>query len=467
MVTVILDPRSWATAQFADCSLGDERRNKRLVILAMQMAARPDGSTPDQTETWAQCKAAYRLFDEEDVSFHEIIAPHCRQTKAAGPVGSVKLLINDTTELDFGRHRKITGLGPTGNGGGLGFFLHSCLMIDAATRQIDGLAGQQVFYRKPKSSSKTHKNSRRRSSKRESIVWGQLVDQVGAPSPGMKWIHVCDRGADDFEVFCRALRQGCGFVIRAARLNRKVLDSAGKKMCVDELSRELPVRGVRKIHVKADRRSPARTAVVELRYGTVDVPFPRVLTPWLKKYAAREPLRLGIVELREPSPPKGVAPLRWVLYTSDLINTLGEAETAIFYYEQRPTIEDYHKALKTGCRAEHRQYATAPRLERVIGVSSILAVRLLQLKTAARHTPDRPAHEVAPARWVDVLKRERRIPPSHVMTIREFIRQLAGLGGHLGRKGDGEPGWITLWRGVEKLLLILRGADAERRRKCG
>ena len=178
-------------------------------------------------------------------------------------------------------------------------------------------------------------------------------------------------------------------------------------------------------------------------------------------------MRLGIVELREPSPPKGVAPLRWVLYTSDLINTPGEAETAIIYYEQRPTIEDYHKALKTGCRAEHRQYATAPRLERVIGVSCILAVRLLQLMTAARHTPDRPAHEVAPARWVDVLKRERRIPPSHVMTIREFIRQLAGLGGHLGRQSDGEPGWITLWRSVEKLLLILRGADAERRRKCG
>ena len=61
----------------------------------------------------------------------------------------------------------------------------------------------------------------------------------------------------------------------------------------------------------------------------------------------------------------------------------------------------------------------------------------------------------------------RRKAASHVMTIREFMRELAGLGGHLGRKGDGEPGWITIWRGLEKLLLILRGADAERRRKCG
>jgi len=52
------------------------------------------------------------------------------------------------------------------------------------------------------------------------------------------------------------------------------------------------------------------------------------------------------------------------------------------------------------------------------------------------------------------------------MTIREFLRAVAGLGGHLGRKCDGEPGWITLWRGFEKLMLIARGADAQRR-KCG
>ncbi|MCA8995293.1 MAG: hypothetical protein KDA88_25195 [Planctomycetaceae bacterium] len=45
------------------------------------------------------------------------------------------------------------------------------------------------------------------------------------------------------------------------------------------------------------------------------------------------------------------------------------------------------------------------------------------------------------------------------MTISQFVRHLAGLGGHLGRKCDGRPGWITLWRGLEKLLLILRGTD--------
>src|SRR5258708_18001474 len=117
MVAVILDPQSWSAAQFSDCILGDARRNQRLIKVAMQMAARPDGSTPDQTESWADCKAAYRLFSEEDVSFEELVAPHCRQTRAVGPAGSVKLLINDTAVMEFCRHRSDTRLGPTGNSG--------------------------------------------------------------------------------------------------------------------------------------------------------------------------------------------------------------------------------------------------------------------------------------------------------------------------------------------------------------
>ena len=81
MGAVIWDPETWALQEFNDCSLGDRRRNKRLMKLAVQVAARPDGSTPDQTESWGDLKAAYRLFDAEDVSFQALVAPHCRRTR--------------------------------------------------------------------------------------------------------------------------------------------------------------------------------------------------------------------------------------------------------------------------------------------------------------------------------------------------------------------------------------------------
>jgi len=467
MPAIFLDPQAWAVQQFGQCILGDQRRNKRLVKFAMQIAARPDGSTPDQTESWADCKAAYRLFDQDDLTFDVLVAPHFDYTRRCSARGGVQLLIHDTTEIDFGHHRKVDGLGPTGNGSGRGFFLHSSLMFDPVSRQIEGLAGQKAFYRKPKPAKKVHKNSRRRSKQRESLIWGKLIDEIGAPPEGTKWIHVCDRGADDFEVFHRALRQKCSFVIRAAKLNRLIIVPGNRQVKLQDYLLELPVRGTHTIVVRASKKSPARTATVELRYGKIGLPRPRVTTEWIRQNTSKTPLLASVVELREAHPPKGVTPLHWVLYTPEAVDSPTDAGLIIGYYEQRPLIEEYHKALKTGCHVQERQYATAARLERVTAVLSILAIRLLQIKTIARDTPERPAHEVAPARWVEILQRVRKKKTAGVMTIHEFVRQLAGLGGHLGRKGDGQPGWITLWRGLEKLLLILRGADAVRHTKCG
>ena len=42
---------------------------------------------------------------------------------------------------------------------------------------------------------------------------------------------------------------------------------------------------------------------------------------------------------------------------------------------------------------------------------------------------------------------------------------MAKLGGFLGRKGDGNPGWITIWRGWEKLSNLVRGISLARRLK--
>jgi hypothetical protein len=121
--------------------------------------------------------------------------------------------------------------------------------------------------------------------------------------------------------------------------------------------------------------------------------------------------------------------------------------------------------LKTGCRLEERQYQTSHRLEAVTGMLSILAVRLLQWRTTARRTPDRPAAEVVPRRWLEMLRAVQKGRHAAIATVYEFYRALARLGGFLGRKCDGEPGWQTLWQGFDKLHLLLRGAEAMKR-KC-
>ncbi|MEZ6108593.1 MAG: hypothetical protein R3B96_21535 [Pirellulaceae bacterium] len=52
---------------------------------------------------------------------------------------------------------------------------------------------------------------------------GTVIDQIGSPPEQATYIHVCDRGADNFEVYCHLLQHHCDWVIRASKMSRTVL----------------------------------------------------------------------------------------------------------------------------------------------------------------------------------------------------------------------------------------------------
>lgn len=458
MSFVILDVAQWAEAQFGSCQLGDARRTRRAVAAAVQFATSPDASTPQQIEAWSDLKAAYRLFGQESVTFRSLAEPHWRQTRASAT--GVCLLICDTTETNFGmrRHAQSANLGPTGNGKGRGFLLHSSLMLQAETREVIGLAGQELFYRKTTNCAK--ENSYRRSQRaRESEVWGRVIDLVGPPAAGVKYLHVCDRGADNLEVFYHCLEQQCGWVIRASHLERIIQNPDGRRIHLHRWLASQPVLGTYELSVRETPRAEARIAKLEVRAAPVTLVMPQRKTPYLRQ-GNKQPITEWVVEAREINPPRNATAVHWVLHTSEKVGTFEAAWRVLEYYESRWSIEEFHKCLKTGCNLESRLYTQAHSLEAVTGLFSILAVRLLQLKGVARQRPEIPAERVVPRSWLTMLRALRKPP---IKTARDFFRHLAGLGGFLMRKGDGEPGWITIWRGLTKLLLCLRGARAARR----
>ncbi len=465
MAIVTLGVDAWAEQQFGDCDLGDRRRTRRLVKFASQAAEKPDASTPRQTEVWSDLKAAYRLFDQDEVTFSAITAPHQKLTRSQRDDG-VWLILNDTTELNFGFLREIEGIGRVGSDEGRGFFLHSALAVRASDRELVGVAAQELDTRPQKKVKRVSSHARKKKSQRETDVWGRVIDQVGSPPEGVRLLHVCDRGADNFDVYCHRITQRAGWVIRAAQLQRQVRDESGGALSLDRLIRRAPCLGTYEVTVSANQNQPARTARMEVRAAALSMPRPKAGVSRYARDTGLKSIAMWVVEAREVSPvPKGAEPLRWVLLTSEDAASFDHAWKIIEHYEQRPLIEEYHKCLKTGCQVEARQYQTAQRLEAVIGLTAVLAVRLLQLKHAARTEPDRPAHDVVPARWIDGLRRVLR-RPRPLNTIREFFRALASLGGFLCRKCDGEPGWQTIWRGLDTLLQCLRGLDA-RPKKCG
>lgn len=451
----ISDPREWADAQFRDVDLGDTGRTERLVKLAGQMANNPSGSFPDACECWADVKAAYRLFDEEDVTFGAVATAHWERTRRVAP--GRYLIINDTTEVDWGRKRQIEGLKPIGNGTGRGFLLHSALMVAAETEEVVGLAGQGIYYRQevPKGESRTERLARRR----ESDVWRDVIDRVGRLPEGVKAIHVLDRGGDDFEVFCHMLDQASDGVVRAKNLNRKMLDPSGRETTVKAYLATLPVSGSFELPLRARPDQPARTAKLVVSFGALSLMPPKLKSPELKRRQP-QPIPMRVVWVREVDARPGVAPIDWVLYTSLAVQSFEDALQVVRYYDKRWLIEEFHKALKTGCQVQKRQLKISDRLEPMVALLSVVAVRLVQLKGVARAEPDRPVAEVVPKRYVALLERAKgKGRRRWIKTVGQFFRTLAKLGGFLGRKGDGEPGWITIWRGWDKLELMLRGAE--------
>jgi hypothetical protein len=365
--------------------------------------------------------------------------------------------------VDFGVQRKIKGMKPVGNGHGQGFLLHSALMVRPDDGGVIGMAGQVIYYREPVPKGETNRQRLQRK-ERESRIWGQVIDQVGPPAAKVRYTHVLDRGADNFEVYCHLVIQKDDWVVRAAQLTRVVKCPQGEKMQLQKYLQGLPVAGTYELAIPARHGEKARTAKVEVRFGSLIVPRPRECSPFVRECGIRE-IPMHVVEVLEPDPPAGVEALHWVLLTSHEVQTFEKAWIVIGYYERRPIIEEYHKGLKTGCRLQERQYRTSGRLEAVTAMQSILAVRLLQMRTMARTDPQHPAEEVIPRRWVEMLRSVRKGCHRAIATVYEFYRALAGLGGFLGRKCDGEPGWQTLWHGFEKLLMFLRGAEAIKQ-KC-
>lgn len=456
-----LEPEVWSELQFGACRLGDERRTRRLVRYACQMAQKPDASTPRQTENWADCKAAYRLFEQEAVTFEAVTAVHYRQTLDS--LSGTYLVISDTTEVDYGYQSPRAGLGRLTAKHRRGFFLHSALVVDADEGQVMGVGAQELFTRSPQKQARVHRVAgRKRPSEAE--VWGRVIDRIQPTDRGVKLIHVCDRGADNFDVFAHLHVKNDSWVIRAAQLTRKVHQSDGTVAKLNQVLDRARVLGTYQVYIAANRKQKARWAAVEVRAASVGLLRPREgSTGFVMDRQLRE-IDTNVVEVREVDPPQGSQPIRWVLYTREGVADFSAAVRIIEYYERRSGVEEYHKCLKTGLQVERRQYQSGDRLEPVIGVACVQAARLLQLKEVARTAPDTPARRLVPPEWLEVLRKILKRPrPTH--TVREFVRALAGLGGFLGRKSDGEPGWQTIWRGLDTLLLAIRGYQAGL--KCG
>lgn len=466
MSTALLSPGQWAQSEFGFAQLGDQRRNKRLVNIAEHLAAQPGGALPQAFPDWAELKAAYRFFGQNGVTFERVLAPHLERTRQRCRAPGEYLLIEDTTVLDYSLHWAAQDLGVIGDGTQRGFELHSALAVRLESWTLEqrpegmvlGLFEQQC--RRPRPAPEGETRAQRLRRPRKSQSWAAAFGPAGRPPTGSRWIYVADRESDIYEALQSCQQHGVDLVVRACQ-DRRLANETGHLLAAVA---QAAVLGQSAVELRARVGQAARTAIVELRSRRVNLDQPQ-------RPGGRLPSlgELGVIEVREVSTPEGVQePLRWILLTSLPCATKAQVQRIVGCYTARWWIEEYHKALKSGTGVETSQLERADRLEPLIAVLAVVAVRLLSTKLLARSRPQtfEAASSLGP-QLLALLEKKRGRPPDGWCN-RNLIRAIAHIGGFIGRKRDGEPGWQTIWRGWQRLIWMCEGAILmESEKSCG
>lgn len=426
----------WIYDQFSRIDVSDARLQKRAVDIAIGCAEHPEESLAGRFDDWADLKATYRFFSHPNITHQVLQQPHYHLVlEKARFSEELVLFIQDGSELLFNSHPWTHGLGPTADSNGNGLMFHSCLVAkyhESEETEILGLGYQEAWVRPEEKSAKDSK---------ESKVWLRTLEQMGRPQEN--WVSVGDRANDIYDFLHNANRLGWKYVVRA-RHDRKV-EIDGEQTRLFSWIRQQTAQCTSNLYVKARGEEFSGEVTLEITWAKAKL-FP----PGNASSVATE--EVTYIRVWCPERPR----LEWLLITNLPVNDEEGVLRIVRIYRRRWLIEDYHKAVKTGFRIEDNQLKQASRILALFGMIGVIATQLLAMREHCRLSPTTPVEEKVPKRWITLVERYLMVK---LKTVKDFWRSLARLGGFIGRKSDGEPGWQTIWKGYKRLLDMSLGAD--------
>lgn len=345
------------------------------------------------------------------------------------------LFIQDGSELLYNSHKWTTGLGPTGDSCGNGLLFHSCLAVKFEDNQpkVIGLSAQECWIRKEE-----HENPEKKTNieASEGKVWQKMLERTGPVPEGCNWITLGDRASDIFS-FVEVLKKlGYGCVLRTKH-DRKIIVN-GSEHDLKQYMRSLPAMAEKQRIVKSTEEHSSYEQTLKISWTTAEM-----LSPKAEK--EKRSIQGCYVRVWCETDPD----IEWILFTLSIITSKEDALEIVTTYEHRWIIEEYHKCLKTGCKIEEAQLRTAGRILNLFGILGVIATQLLKLRDISRIKPEDPAEQHTDPLSVEVIRARYKL--RGVITVKEFWRRVAMLGGFLGRKSDGSPGWQKIWKGWTRL----------------
>jgi hypothetical protein len=447
-------------AEYQDASIKDKRRRDRLEAIVETMSAEPAKSFPALCSD-AELEATYRFLNNDEVTLEGILAPHQRQTAARARACVDVVVAHDTTEFNFGTSSR-SDLGCVGLGKSHGFYGHVALGVEADEHRTPlGVLAMHVHTREGGKGRRGHRalqTAPDNEFRRWSTVMTESCAQLG---PEVQAVHVMDREADSYAFMDDLSDQGVRFVIRMAQSTRRVSgdESVGEAIAraktVAERDVPISMRGRSSMPARRKAYPPRDARVARLEISGASV---TLLRPASSNKSRSKTLNLNVVRVIETRPPEGEEPIEWRLWTTEPVDTEEQLLAVVDWYRCRWRIEEYFKALKTGCAFEQRQLESHDALVRTLAVFAAIAWRLMLLRIIAQR-PQAGASAVFTPTLLKILRaallKKKRPPLPPRPTARDAMMGVAALGGHI--KANGEPGWQVLGRGMDRLLVIELG----------
>jgi hypothetical protein len=450
--------RGGVLQEFDGVSLGDKRLDERVLSIVEAVATSPAASFPRQETTVAGREALYRFFSNPKVTVEKLLEAHTRATLERMADRPVVRLLHDSSSFEFSGDRE--GLGVI-LGNNMGFVGHFTLAIGAdETREPLGIVAvttmihaDAVSHRGLTLAARNRISKAKPREQKESSRWERQALHTSDLMPaGTRAIHVMDQEADDFVMLGELSRAGLHFVVRG-NPKRRVTDGGHVKEVLEKKPSNvfrtvrLSTRAKKPRGVLSKTRTPRveRDAELEIRWAPVTLPRSHHLDYQLDE------ISVNAVYVTEPNSPEGEQAIEWMLYTSEFVRTLEDATAVVDHYRSRWVIEEYFKALKTGCSIEKRQLTSFDGLTRALALFIPIAWHMLALRHMARVDPDRTAEQLFDADQMLLLRallERHRYALRDAPTTREVMLAVAALGGHI--KNNGDPGWQVLGRGYTR-----------------
>lgn len=444
------DGMDWTEEEFGGADLGDQRLTARLMQLGDVFYAKPLANVPQACGDYSGAKAAYRFFDNENVSMEAVLEPHYRASIQRVREQEVVLAVQDTSTINYTHHPMTKDLGPinTEKDQNIGLLLHDTMAFTPDGTPL-GLLDVQCWARE-ETWSKSEERYQKPIEEKESFKWiksYRSVSEIQRLCPNTRLIVVGDREADIHELFAEYAPGNADLLIRSEQSRNRCCETDDQIEHLWSHMRDKISSGTIGLCVPASPNRSARTAQLEIRFAAVTLKSPK-----RKPHLPHVPVY--IVYAREVAAPEDIEALEWLLITTVAIENFDQALDALKWYARRWGIEVYHRVLKSGCRIEDRQLENARRLVNCLAIDMVVAWRIHHLTFLGRETPELPCSVFfEDSQWkalVCFIKRNPT-PPSIPPTLGEAVRMVASLGGFLGRKSDKEPGTETIWRGLLRL----------------